>query len=71
MEIESTQPDINYLFDSIRTNCEILQATLLLEYHDMNYLNGSPTTINKKQRDLVQGILNDITDIKIRTIGIK
>lgn len=71
MEPEANAPDIKYSFDRIQTNCDILKAIMLLEYHDMNYLSGDPERRNKIQRELVEQIEVLVKEIKIKTIGWK
>lgn len=71
MEPEANAPNIKYSFDKVQTNCDILKAIMLLEYHDMNYLRYSPEELNRYQRMLVDQIEVLVRDIKIRTIGIK
>lgn len=71
MEPEANAPDIKYLFQRVQDTCEILEAILLLEYHDMNHLSGDPSKRNKVQRDLVSNIKYAVQDIKLQTVGIK
>lgn len=71
MEPQASAPDIKYLFQKIQDKCEILEAIMLLEYHDMNYLSGDPSKRNKIQRDLVHDIKSATTDIRTQTIGWK
>lgn len=71
MEPEANTPDIKYSFDRIQTNCDILKAIMLLEYHDMNYLRHDPEERNRIQRTLVDQIEVLVKEIKIKTIGWK
>lgn len=71
MEPEVNAPDIKYSFDRIQTNCDILKAIMLLEYHDMNYLRHDPEERNRIQRTLVDQIEVLVKEIKIKTIGWK
>ena len=71
MEPEVNAPDIKYSFDRIQTNCDILKALMLLEYHDMNYLRHDPEEINRIQRTLVEQIEILTREIRIKTIGWK
>lgn len=71
MEPEANSQDIKYSFDRIQTNCDILKAIMLLEYHDMNYLRHDPEERNRIQRTLVDQIEVLVRDIKIQTIGVK
>lgn len=71
MEPEANAPDIKYLFQRVQDKCEILEAIMTLEFHDMNHLSGNPATRNKIQRDLVHDIKSAIADIKTQTIGWK
>ena len=71
MEPKANSPDIKYSFGKIQTNCDILKAIMLLEYHDMNYLRHDMEERNRIQRTLVDQIEVLVRDIKIKTIGIK
>jgi len=71
MEPEANAPDIKYTFQRIQTNCDILKAIMLLEYHDMNYLRHDPEERNRIQRTLVDQIEVLVKEIKIKTIGWK
>lgn len=71
MEPEANAPDIKYLFQRIQDKCEILEAIMLLEFHDMNHLSGDPAKRNKIQRDLVHEIKSVTADIRTQTIGWK
>lgn len=64
----TTAPDLNYLFQKAESKCEILNAIMTLEYHNMTYLSQDPATRNQIQRELVFEIMCTIRDIKNLTI---
>jgi hypothetical protein len=51
----------------VKDLAETLLAIELLEYHDMNFLAGSPKLLNQKKREVINEIIILATQLKINS----
>ena len=68
MEPEANTQNIRFLYQRVENKCEILEAIMTLEFHDMTLLSGDPAKRNEIQRQLVYDIKQTVESIRLQTL---